>query len=132
MDKTFYTKDLKDAKAIAKAIAKLLTTKTPLLISGEVGVGKTTFVQLLAPFLGCNEVITSPSYTIMKIYETLVHLDAYRISGDLASFEEYFNNKFVIIEWPEKIEHFFSQYYYLKITQTNNQRKYELKFFSNL
>jgi tRNA threonylcarbamoyladenosine biosynthesis protein TsaE len=55
-------------------------------LSGDLGAGKTTLVQTLAKQLGVKEVVTSPTFTIMKGYQTedesfkdLVHIDAYRI-----------------------------------------------------
>lgn len=91
----------------------------PLVItlSGDLGVGKTTFVQTLARKLGVKEVVTSPTFTIMKQYDLpqdgrfskLVHIDAYRIDDPaemvpLKGGEIFADAESVIcIEWPEKI-----------------------------
>lgn len=83
---------------------------------GDLGAGKTTLVQLLAQKLGITEVVTSPTFTIMKGYEAssahfthLVHMDAYRIE-DLSEvrplrLEELFAQPKTLfcIEWAEKI-----------------------------
>jgi len=87
-----------------------------LALSGELGAGKTTFVKTLARELGVNEVVTSPTFTLMKSYETsnenwthLIHMDAYRIE-DLTElkplrFEELLTKPGVLfcIEWANKI-----------------------------
>ncbi len=90
---------------------------TVVALHGDLGAGKTTFVQVLGKMLGVSEQITSPTFTIMKGYETtdetftrLIHMDAYRIddiselgplrfSDILAS-----PNTLFCIEWAEKIK----------------------------
>jgi tRNA threonylcarbamoyladenosine biosynthesis protein TsaE len=85
-------------------------------LSGDLGAGKTTFIQQLAQILGVVESVTSPTFVIMKSYETidsafesLVHMDAYRIEDDseLAplNFSEVLTQSktLVCIEWAERI-----------------------------
>lgn len=85
-------------------------------LSGDLGAGKTTLVQLLAGGLGIGEVVTSPTFTIMKGYEAsdkvfdrLVHMDAYRIESldELKPLRpsEIFEapRTLFCIEWAEKI-----------------------------
>jgi len=87
-----------------------------LALSGDLGAGKTTLVQTIARDLGVIEVVTSPTFVIMKQYETsdkyfskLIHIDAYRIGSaqNLIAIgaEEYINNKntITIIEWVDRI-----------------------------
>ena len=86
-------------------------------LSGNLGAGKTTFVQMLAKKLGIKEKVTSPTFTIFKVYEIndqenfsrLIHMDAYRIE-DLSElkplrFFELLEDKsnLLCIEWSEKI-----------------------------
>jgi tRNA threonylcarbamoyladenosine biosynthesis protein TsaE len=87
-----------------------------IALHGDLGAGKTTFVQTLGAVLFINETITSPTFTIMKTYETkdadfptFVHMDAYRIDtlaelGPLHIVEIFQANKTLFcIEWAEKI-----------------------------
>jgi tRNA threonylcarbamoyladenosine biosynthesis protein TsaE len=90
---------------------------TILALHGDLGAGKTTFVQALGKSLGVTEQITSPTFTIMKGYETtsadfehLIHMDAYRIDdiaelGPLRFSEILATPKTLFcIEWAEKIK----------------------------
>lgn len=89
---------------------------TVVALSGDLGAGKTTFVQLLAKMLMITETVNSPTFVLMKLYETedsvfekLVHIDAYRIedSSEMGplNFTEIITtpNTLVCIEWAENI-----------------------------
>ncbi len=89
---------------------------TTLLLKGDLGAGKTAFTKLLAKHLGVKDEVTSPTFVIMKKYQTwnpffesLVHVDAYRIEDqkelEVIKFKEVFEKPkaLVVIEWPEKI-----------------------------
>jgi len=78
-------------------------------LEGDLGGGKTTFIQGFAKGLGIKNKITSPTFVIMKKYDSLYHIDCYRIKDkDLLEldFNEIINNKhnFVVIEWAEKVK----------------------------
>lgn len=81
-----------------------------ICLNGELGSGKTMFVKGIANALGINEVITSPTFNIIKEYNgelPLYHLDVYRLdeaSNDIG-IEEYFSKGgIVVIEWAENIK----------------------------
>jgi len=116
-------KDLAEMEVFAKDLLINLSDKagaeaTVLALSGDLGAGKTTLVQMLAKELGIEEVVTSPTFTIMKLYATktelnfnkLVHIDAYRIESldEVAPLHldqiMQTKNTLVCIEWAEKIE----------------------------
>ncbi len=94
-------------------------------LRGNLGAGKTTFVQTIAKEYGITETIQSPTYVLMKSYEIpgertefgqkrrftkLVHIDAYRLNSadEFAALkpEEFLNEtgSIVFIEWPERVE----------------------------
>ena len=81
-----------------------------ICLNGELGSGKTMFVKGIANALGINEVITSPTFNIIKEYDgelPLYHMDVYRLDGDVSSIdiESYFNKGgVVIIEWANTIK----------------------------
>lgn len=96
---------------IAAAFAKTLQPGDVVTLNGDLGVGKTAFVQGLAKALGITDYISSPTFTIVNCYEAetpLYHFDVYRIA-DLEEmyeigYEEYINGDGIcIIEWAELI-----------------------------
>lgn len=87
--------------------------KVVILLDGDLGSGKTTFTKGLALGLGIETIVNSPTYTIMKKYQsqdrlrTLHHLDLYRLDGEGSDFdlEEYIDGiGMVVVEWPYRVE----------------------------
>ena len=84
-----------------------------LLLKGNLGVGKTTFTQILMKNLGSEDEVNSPTYSIVNEYDSpkgkVFHFDLYRLKNieevyDIG-IEEYLDNSFLcIIEWPEVYE----------------------------
>jgi len=82
-----------------------------LLISGNVGAGKTTLIKNYCKLIGVSENVSSPTYTLINEYDSeeglVVHMDLYRLKNveelNNLGVTEYFNNRQVIIEWPEII-----------------------------
>jgi len=100
-----------ETRALAAELAAALPPDTALALHGDMGVGKTTFVQGLAQGLGVRAQVTSPTFAIYSVYpgrvSKLVHLDAYRLENEL-QLEELLLDEFLTspwclaIEWPEK------------------------------
>lgn len=87
---------------------------------GDLGVGKTVFTQGLAEGLGITEPVSSPTFTIVQIYEEgrlpLYHFDVYRIGDveemDEIGYEDYFYGEGVcLIEWANLIEEILPEHY---------------------
>lgn len=95
--------------ALGQKMADQLRSGAILALSGELGAGKTTFVQGLAQGLGLKEPIQSPTFVLLNNYEErLFHFDLYRLKNPTdftgLGFEEYFHKKGICaIEWPERI-----------------------------
>ncbi|WP_459129508.1 tRNA (adenosine(37)-N6)-threonylcarbamoyltransferase complex ATPase subunit type 1 TsaE [Guggenheimella bovis] len=103
---TFEAKTLEDTKKLAQSFAE--KGFHILLLEGDLGVGKTTFVQALAEAMGIKEHIVSPTYSIIKEYDhpvELIHMDLYRILEEeellAIGFEEYLERDHIVIEWPD-------------------------------
>ena len=114
--------------------------KSVICLYGDLGAGKTAFVQGLAKGLGVTEYITSPTFTIVNVYESgrlpLYHFDMYRLADcDEAyeiGYEEYvYGSGISVIEWPENIADILPENRYdVRISKDNdkgvNYRKIEV------
>jgi tRNA threonylcarbamoyladenosine biosynthesis protein TsaE len=99
-------------RRLAADLARALPPVATLALHGDLGVGKTTFVQGLARGFGVSERVTSPTFSIYSVHRggtrSLVHLDAYRLENDhqveSLLLEDFLVSPYCLaIEWPEKI-----------------------------
>ena len=87
-------------------LGKLLDNGSILALKGDLAGGKTTFTKGIGKALNIKQVINSPTFTILKIYEgdkTLYHIDAYRLDGNAydLGISEYEDDGIMVIEWPD-------------------------------
>lgn len=124
---TFVSKSEQDTISFAKDFASKLNKGDIVVLSGELGSGKTKFVQGVLEYFGLENEISSPTFTIVNEYSNdsvnIYHFDVYRLS-DTDEFyamggEEYFSNGICLIEWGEMIESILPEHY-IKITFKKN------------
>lgn len=122
MNKCF-TKTEDDTFNFGLKLGKKINKAEVLALSGDLGAGKTKFLQGLAKGLGVKMKVNSPTFNILKLYKVynnekiklFCHIDAYRLFSekDLLSLgiEEYINDKktVVAVEWAEKVKKIFPQ-----------------------
>jgi tRNA threonylcarbamoyladenosine biosynthesis protein TsaE len=98
-----------ETEAVAAELAQRLRPGDVVLVSGDLGAGKTTFVRGACRALGVTAAVTSPSFTIARRYDAAVpisHLDLYRL-GDLGDedpallADELAADRIAFVEWPE-------------------------------
>jgi len=104
---------------LAEQLAKKLQGGDVIGLIGNLGAGKTTFVQFLAHTLGIKQTVNSPTFNIIKVYaiknhkskiKNLIHIDAYRLhsAAELQALgvEEYFVDPHVVtvIEWADRVK----------------------------
>ena len=95
---------------LGKLVGTCAYANMVVTLDGDLGAGKTTFTKGFAETLGVKEIINSPTFTIMKVYEgnmPLYHLDVYRIEDSNTDFEleEYFELDGVsVVEWADNIK----------------------------
>jgi len=106
------SKSAEETRRIAGKVAGILSAPALILLIGELGAGKTTFVQGLGDALEVKERVTSPAFLLMKEYQgtkTLRHIDLYRLekASDVAQVgihEDIPENGFVAVEWGERFD----------------------------
>lgn len=136
----YISKSYEETQKIASDFAKTLKSGDVICMYGDLGAGKTAFVQGLAKGLQIHEPITSPTFTIVNEYEgslPLYHFDVYRIADSdemyEIGYEEYIDGDGVsVIEWAELISDILPDDRYevtvsKDYTQDENYRKIEIR-----
>lgn len=110
MDYKYISRSVEDTLRIAQDLESEKFPNMVICLYGELGSGKTVFTKGFAQALEIEETITSPTFNIIKEYDTgelpLNHMDVYRLTenDDTIGFNDYFNNGGVtIIEWADII-----------------------------
>lgn len=132
------TSSANETMDFAHELAKKIKAPKIIVLSGDLGAGKTTFTKGFAKGLEINEIITSPTFTLLNEYEgkeKMYHFDMYRLSSKEEAyelgFEDYFNKNdgIVLVEWAENVEGLFSPPYtkitLSKISDTKREIKVE-------
>ena len=105
----FITNSPEETRGLAKEFAKSLNLGTIVLLTGDLGAGKTVFAKGFAEGLGVEDEVTSPTFTIMNIYDKKMnHFDLYRLESveellGIGAEEELYSDKISLVEWPEKV-----------------------------
>ncbi len=84
MEKSRVIGSLSSLESFAKQCSEFLFEGFVLCLDGDLGAGKTTFTKFLGKYMGIEDTINSPTFTIMKIYDgkiPLYHMDVYRLQG---------------------------------------------------
>ncbi len=110
MEKTFVTHSKEETRSLGKRLSAFLNEGDVILLEGDLGAGKTTFVGGVAEGLNVKEDVISPTFNIMKCYFhgtlPLYHIDAYRLEGQNIEIglDEYIEGDGAcFIEWPQFI-----------------------------
>lgn len=109
---THHLINAEETRQFGASFSQVLKPNTTIALRGDLGAGKTTFMQGLLQGLNSTDWAQSPTFTLMQTYEAQVpvhHFDLYRLSSEKEFLELGFNEFFdsgaiVAIEWPERIE----------------------------
>ncbi len=98
---------LADSEAFASRMAARLRAGDLVLLSGDLGAGKTTFVRAVLQALGFLGAVRSPTFNLIQTFDTqppVMHADLYRLQGAAGTgIEEYFDSHLCLIEWPDRL-----------------------------
>ena len=111
MERHFITHTSEETIELGRQFSKQLPNGAVVILNGDLGVGKTTFVRGVAQGLNIKDVVQSPTFNIMKVYfkadRPLIHIDAYRLADNNVDIglDEYigYESGITIIEWPQFI-----------------------------
>ncbi len=130
MSKIFYAKKVQELDEIAKAIVEVFENEKKIVFFGEMGVGKTTLIKSICKVLNVQDVVTSPTFSVVNEYQnkdgnSLYHFDFYRIKNqeelfDLGLEEYIYSDNYCFIEWPEKAKGLLSDNF-IQIQMTKNK-----------
>lgn len=131
-----------DTKTFAKNLAKVLTIKDVVVLTGELGSGKTKFVEGFLSYFNLQNEISSPTFTIVNEYKndniSIYHFDVYRLNDSSEFYEiggeEYFEKGICLIEWGELIQDALPSNYihiYLKKDESDTVRILNIDFPEN-
>ncbi|MDQ1140901.1 tRNA (adenosine(37)-N6)-threonylcarbamoyltransferase complex ATPase subunit type 1 TsaE [Pedobacter agri] len=105
-------KDLSNLPQVASELLEFASKERIFIFEGEMGAGKTTFIKSFCKTLGVEDVVSSPTYSIVNEYESqngpVFHFDFYRIKDiqeayDLGYEEYFYGGGICLIEWPERV-----------------------------
>lgn len=128
----YITNSPAQTEAIGSALGKIIPAGTVIAYRGDLGAGKTAFTRGLARGLGCRELVTSPTYTIVNEYLggrlPLFHFDMYRLrsSDDLwdIGWEDYLDrNGVCAVEWSENVDDAMEDAVYITIEKLGEESR---------
>ena len=112
--KTISIKDLSQLNVAAEQFFQIVPKDAVVAFYGSMGAGKTTFITALCKYLGVEDVVNSPTFTIVNEYcdvkgTPIFHFDFYRLNKPQEAmdigFEEYvYSGNLCLMEWPENVE----------------------------
>lgn len=131
----FISHNENETKEIASKLASKLDRGDIIVLSGDLGSGKTKFTEGFLSHWGLEDEISSPTFTIVNEHKkddtNIYHLDVYRLA-DMGEFysiggTEYFTNGICVIEWGELIEDILPQNY-IKISFSKDDNDYSIRY----
>lgn len=103
------------------------------IFEGEMAAGKTTFIKVFCEVIGVEDVVSSPTFSIVNEYRSkdcpVYHFDFYRLKNlqevyDIGYEEYFYSDNYCLVEWPQKIQELLPENYIkVQITITGNEQR---------
>lgn len=136
----FFSHSPEQTRRVGIRLGGLLKPGDVICLEGNLGAGKTTFVQGIAQGWGSLDPVTSPTYVIVNEYRhpelgILFHMDAYRLVGrtdpDMLDLDDMLNRGVLVIEWAERVKAVLpGDNLWVKMNWTSAEQRY-MHFFGN-
>ncbi len=132
----FISNNEENTRAIGFDLASKLNIGDVVVLSGDLGSGKTKFVEGFLRYFGLEDEISSPTFTIVNEYRkndvNIYHFDVYRLE-DLDEFyaiggTDYFDNGICLIEWGELVEPILSKY--IKVNISKDEKDENVRYIT--
>ena len=128
---------VEDMPSWGSKIAQAVPYGTTLLMEGDMGAGKTTLTKSIVEAMGCDDVVSSPTFSLVNQYLTrdgrsIYHFDFYRIDDieeayDMGCEEYFYSGETCIVEWGEKASELLpDDSWVVRIVKKENSRNIEL------
>ncbi len=139
MKQTIFCKSINELDKISKQLIHSHPDKRIFAFYGKMGSGKTTFIKSICKVLGSDDIVNSPTFSIINQYitqegENLFHFDFYRIKKleevmDIGYEDYFFSGSYCFIEWPEMIEELLPEnFVYVKIEADEDGNNRHISF----
>ncbi|MCJ0741759.1 tRNA (adenosine(37)-N6)-threonylcarbamoyltransferase complex ATPase subunit type 1 TsaE [Pedobacter montanisoli] len=105
---------------VAKSLLKFAQGQKFIVFEGDMAAGKTTFIKAFCKALGSEDIINSPTFSIVNEYDSthgiIFHFDFYRLKNiqeayDIGYEEYFYSNLYCLVEWPQKVEELLPDHY---------------------
>lgn len=128
----FYSKNIGDLAKIAAELLVFISDCKIIGFQGDLGAGKTTFIQSICALMGCKNIASSPTYSIINEYKSnsgkIYHMDLYRLQTieealDIGIEDYLYSGNYVFIEWPDLILPILEGHHIVKISTIDNSNR---------
>ena len=118
--KSFTINSTAELNAVAKELLAFAKGDKFFIFEGEMAAGKTTFIKSFCEVLGVEDVVSSPTFSIVNEYESpngsVYHFDFYRLKNiqeayDIGYEEYFYSGDYCLVEWPSKVEELLPEKY---------------------
>jgi tRNA threonylcarbamoyladenosine biosynthesis protein TsaE len=122
-----------ELNSVAEQLLDFANGEKFFVFEGEMAAGKTTFIKAFCAILGVDDVVSSPTFSIVNEYESqagvIYHFDFYRLKNlqeayDIGYEEYFYSNEYCLVEWPTKVEELLpGKYIKVEIKITGNEQR---------
>lgn len=125
-----------ELKSVAEQLLNFANGEKFFVFEGEMAAGKTTLIKAFCEVLGVDDVVSSPTFSIVNEYEgPIYHFDFYRLKNiqeayDIGYEDYFYSGEYCLVEWPTKVEELLPEKYIKVEIEITGETERMFKFFS--